>query len=310
MNVISRSRDLLEMIRFSHTVFALPFALLAAVMAWTAKSAAGQTIEFSWVRLVGILICMVGARSAAMAFNRLVDRKIDAGNPRTAQRHIPAGRISVTAAIVFFLLSTALFVGGTLLFLPNWLPLVLSGPVLLVLLVYSYTKRFTSLAHFWLGFSLMLAPVATWIALRGEIVLATPLDLVPAIGLGAAVLLWVSGFDIIYACQDFEFDRESGLKSVPTRLGIRGALRVASVCHLVMIIILISLPFLANASGVQLGLGALYWAAVVLIAALLLYEHLLVKADDLARVNVAFFNVNAIVSFGLFLAGSIDLLWV
>jgi 4-hydroxybenzoate polyprenyltransferase len=299
-------RHLLAMIRFSHTIFALPFALLAAVMAWTTPVPAGVAgdVSFHWPHLLGILICMVGARSAAMAFNRLVDRQIDAANPRTQTRHIPAGLLSLPTVILFTLVSSAVFFAGTLLFLPNWLPMVLSVPVLLFLLGYSYTKRFTSLAHFWLGIALMLAPVCAWIAVRGEVVIAHPRDLLPAIVLGLAVLAWVSGFDIIYACQDADFDRQAKLRSVPARLGVAGALRLAAACHFVTVILFAALPLLCP----EIGLGWIYGSGVVAVALLLLYEHLLVKPGDLSRVNIAFFNVNAIVSLGLFVVGTLDLL--
>lgn len=303
-------KNLLEMIRFSHTIFALPFALLAAVMAWTTIGPSGELSEFNWIHLVGIFVCMVGARSAAMAFNRLVDHKIDAANPRTEGRHIPAGKLSVQSVVVFTAVSCFIFVGGTLLFWPNWLPLALSVPVLLILFAYSFTKRFTSLAHFWLGFSLMLAPVATWIALRGSVVLQNPLDLIPAVLLGLAVMLWVSGFDIIYACQDFEYDRSAKLKSIPTLFGVAGALRLAAVCHLAMLLVLIALPLVSRWYGAEIGLGWLYWIAISLVGVLLIYQHWLVRPDDLTRVNIAFFNVNAIISFGLFAVGTIDLLIV
>ena len=302
-------KDLLEMIRFSHTIFALPFALLAAVMAWVAP-ARFQTVEFNWLHLVGILVAMVGARSAAMAFNRLVDAKIDAANPRTAGRHIPAGKLSVGSVAAFTVLSTILFFVGTLFFLPNWLPLAMGVPVLFVLFGYSYAKRFTSLAHFWLGVALMLAPICAWIAVRGIEVTNLPSDLAPSIVLGAVVLFWVAGFDIIYACQDHGYDSAAKLKSIPVKLGIAGALKLASVCHLIMIGLLILLPLLHHLAGPHLGLGWLYWVTVVGIAGLLIYEHRLVRPDDLNRVNIAFFNVNAVVSLGLFLLASIDLLFV
>lgn len=299
-------RHLLGLIRFSHTIFALPFALLAAIMAWTTPAPAGIDVHpaFRWQHLLGILICMVGARSAAMAFNRLVDRDIDGQNPRTALRHLPAGLLTLRSVIAFTLLSAAIFCAGTLLFLPNWLPIVLSVPVLLFLLGYSYAKRFTSLAHFWLGIALMLAPVCAWIALRGEILLVAPLDLLPALILGLAVLAWVSGFDIIYACQDADFDRQAKLHSVPARLGVAGALRLAAACHLVTLVLFAVLPWLCP----QLGLGWIYGAGVLIVAGLLAYEHALVKPGDLTRVNAAFFNVNAVISLGLLVVGAVDLL--
>jgi 4-hydroxybenzoate polyprenyltransferase len=251
---------------------------------------------------------MVAGRSAAMAFNRLADRRIDAENPRTAKRHLPAGLLSAATVVAFTLVCCAAFVAATLLFLPNPLPLYLSLPVLGFLLAYSYTKRFTALAHFWLGAALMLAPVSAWIALRGEQIVQNPADLMPAVILGAAVLLWVAGFDIIYACQDVQFDVRAKLRSVPAALGVVGALRLAAFCHLGMIIALTALPFSARLRGPVLDLGWIYWAGVAAVAALLLYEHALVRADDLTRVNVAFFNVNAVVSLGLFVVVSIDLL--
>jgi 4-hydroxybenzoate polyprenyltransferase len=306
--MLNKFKKILEMIRFSHTLFALPFALLAAVMAWAAPVPPGFEVGFRWIHLAGILVCMVGARSAAMAFNRLADRFIDAENPRTAKRHLPAGELSVMSVVIFTIASTLMFVAGTCLFLPNWLPLAVSLPVMGVLLGYSYAKRFTSLAHFWLGVALMLSPICAWLAIRGLIVLAHSLDLLPAVVLGLAVLFWVSGFDIIYACQDFEYDRETKLNSIPVRLGVRGALRLAAVCHAIMIGLLLLIPMVERWGGPPLGLGWLYWVTVAGVTALLIYEHSLVRPDDLTRVNLAFFNVNAIVSIGLFVAGTIDLM--
>jgi 4-hydroxybenzoate polyprenyltransferase len=302
--MITRLRQLLEMIRFSHTLFALPFALLAAVMAWVVPDPRGQRVPFSWRHLLGILVCMVCARSAAMAFNRLADRRIDAGNPRTRHRHLPAGILSVGAVLGFTLAAAAGFVAGTGMFWPNWLPLALSLPVLLFLLGYSYTKRYTALAHFWLGASLMLAPVSAWIALRGLILLDYPSDLVPAVVLGASVLLWVAGFDIIYACQDVDFDRQAGLYSVPAACGVPMALRLAAGCHAVMVLVLAALPWLAP----QLELGVIFGCGIAAVAGLLVVEHCLVRPDDLSRVNLAFFHVNWILSLGLLVVMAIDLL--
>ena len=204
--MLRQVRSFLELIRFSHTVFALPFALLAAALAWKVE-------PFHTLDLLGIFSCMVFARAAAMAFNRLADRRIDAANPRTQLRHLPAGKLSAFAVGAFTLATSAGFVASTLFFLlrepANPWPLYLSGPVLLFLLGYSLTKRFTSLAHFWLGAALALAPIAAWIAIRGMV------DLVPPMLLGAAVLFWVSGFDILYACQDAEFDVRTGLHASP-----------------------------------------------------------------------------------------------
>ena len=294
-------RHILEMIRFSHTLFALPFALLSAVMAWTAGARGEPRVEWRVWELLGIVLCMVAARSAAMAFNRIADWEIDARNPRTQMRHIPAGTLSVGSVVVFAMVCSIAFVASTLLFLPNWLPLVLSVPVLAFLLGYSYTKRFTAAAHLWLGSALMLAPISAWIAIRGQRVLENPADLLPAVVLGGAVLLWVAGFDIIYACQDAEFDVAAGLRSAPARLGVQRALRLAAVCHLGMVILLAGLPW------VYPLLGWIYESGIGAAAILLAYEHSLVRADDLTRVNVAFFQVNAVVSIGLFAVGSLDL---
>ncbi len=304
--MLERIRHILEMIRFSHTVFALPFALLAAVMAWSIPlpSAGPETARppFGAWQIVGILLCMVFARSGAMAFNRLVDRQLDAANPRTENRHLVVGSLTMRSVMLFTVVCCVGFILSTLLFLPNRLPIYLSAPVLLVLFLYSYTKRFTALAHFWLGAALMLAPVCTWIAIRGEYLGEYPADLLTPMVLGLAVLLWVSGFDIIYACQDAEFDRSAQLKSVPSRLGVPGALRLAAVCHAGMVVMLLLLPLVAGSL-----LGAIHYLAVLAVAGLLVYEHMLVSPDELDRVNVAFFNVNAIVSIGLFLVVSLDL---
>jgi 4-hydroxybenzoate polyprenyltransferase len=288
--MFGRLRLMLEMIRFSHTVFALPFALLAAVMAWREG-----TIAWRWQDLAGVVLCMVFARSTAMAVNRLADRRIDAANPRTRSRHLPAGLLSVASVATFAVLCAAAFVGSTLLFLPNRWPLYLSLPVLVFLCGYSFAKRFTALAHFWLGAALGLAPVAAWIALRGELAW-------PPVVLGAAVMFWVAGFDIIYACQDVEYDAETGLYSLPARLGVPRALRAAAFCHLVTVLALVALPM------VYRELGWIYLAGIGAVALLLAYEHRLVRPDDLTRVNVAFFHVNAVVSIGLFLVGTADLL--
>jgi 4-hydroxybenzoate polyprenyltransferase len=195
-------------------------------------------------------------------------------------------------------------VAGTLLFLPNRLPLYLSLPLLAFLFLYSYAKRFTALAHFWLGAALMAAPISAWIALRGDAVVANPADILPALVLGIAVLLWVAGFDIIYGCQDEAFDRRARLRSIPASLGTPAALRLAAACHAGMVVALFALPLVSPA----LSLGWAYLAGVAAVAALLIYEHAIVRPDDLTRVNVAFFHVNAVVGIGLFVVSSIDLL--
>ena len=286
--VFARIRQLLELIRFSHTIFALPFALLAAAMAWCQP----DTV-FRWQDLIGILLCMVFARSAAMAFNRLADAKIDAGNPRTEKRHIPAGEISSRHVWLFTAVCSLAFVATTLIFLPKRLPIILSVPVLLFLLSYSYAKRFTQWCHYWLSAALMLSPIAAWIAVRDEIAF------VPSL-LGAVIFFWVGGFDIIYACQDVDFDRERKLFSVPARWGVRGALRIAMISHMLTIVALFVLWHFGD-------FGPVFLCGIVGVAILLTYEHSLVRPDDLTRVNMAFFNVNSIVSLGLLVVGVIDL---
>ena len=298
-----RVRHILEMIRFSHTLFALPFAILATIMAWTIPAPEGETVPLSWRAIAGILLCMVFARSAAMAFNRLADRQIDAENPRTATRHLPAGVLTVGSVVAFTVVCSLGFVASTLLFWPNVLPLLLSVPVLLFLFGYSYTKRFTSLAHYWLGVSLMLAPICAWVAIRGEVVLAHPADLFPALMLGLGVLFWVAGFDIIYACQDADFDRDAKLRSVPATLGVPLALKVAAISHLLAVLAFATLPFTAA------PLGTIYWIGLAGVAGLLLYEHALVRPSDLSRVNLAFFHVNTIIGLGVLTFTSLDLLW-
>ena len=303
----SHIRTMLELIRFSHTLFALPFALSSAVLAWRTPFPDGGSPAFHFRHLAGILICMVGARSAAMAFNRLVDRRIDAANPRTAGRHLPRGAVRPASVAWFTIGTSLLFIAGTLLFLPNRWPVYLSVPFLLFLGGYSYAKRFTQAAHFWLGTALALAPLGAWIAIRGEVLSDSALDLVPAALLGASVLFWVAGFDIIYACQDIDFDRRAGLASVPARWGVAGALRIAAGCHAVMLAILAALPLLSRQLGVAVPLGPIYLVAVGLAGILLAYEHRLVRPDDLDRVNLAFFHVNAVISMGLFAAVTLDL---
>ncbi len=285
--MLSTSRSLLELIRFSHTLFALPFALTSAALAWKLSG-------FHGLQLLGILLGMIFARSAAMSFNRLADRHFDALNPRTARRHLPAGRLTLGVVWLFTLVCAAGFVASTLIFLlyDNPWPLYLSVPVLLFVCAYSYTKHFTSLSHVWLGASLGLAPLAAWIAIRGVVSLN---DLAAPLVLGGAVLFWVTGFDIFYACQDVDFDRQARLRSIPATLGVRASLRLALLCHVIMLGLLVGLYWVAAPN-----LGAIYAAGVAAVALLLVYEHWLVRPDDLSRVNQAFFQVNGIISIGLF----------
>ncbi len=280
-----RVRQLLELVRFSHTVFALPFALLAATLAW-------RETPFRWQDLAGILLCMVFARSAAMAFNRLADARIDAKNPRTAGRHIPAGMLAHSTVWVFTIGCSAGFVASTLLFLPNRWPVILAVPVLAFLLGYSFAKRLTIWSHYWLSAALMLSPIATWIAIAG-VVTSTP------VWLAAVIFFWVGGFDILYACQDADFDRDSNLRSIPARFGIAGALRIAQVSHVLTVGCLFGLWHFAE-------LGAIFLTGVIFVSALLAYEHRLVRPDNLTRMNIAFFQVNAVISIGLFLVGLVD----
>jgi 4-hydroxybenzoate polyprenyltransferase len=282
--ILARARLFLELVRFSHTVFALPFALLSALLAW-------QETPFRALDLVGILMCMVFARNTAMAFNRLVDRKIDALNPRTAMRHLPRNAVSVMAVANFAIVNALAFIASTAIFLRsgNYWPLALSVPVIGYLCLYSYTKRFTALAHFFLGSSLMLAPISAWIAISGMRHLLVPITL------GLIVLSWVTGFDIIYACQDVDFDRRVKLFSVPARLGVAGSLRVAAALHLVTIALLFALYYACPL------LGSTYLVGATAISLLLVYEHLIIKPSDLSRLNEAFFAVNGVVSIGLLL---------
>lgn len=283
----STIRSYLELIRFSHTIFALPFALLAAILAWQQSES-----PFAWKELGGILLCMVFARSAAMAFNRLVDRDVDAQNPRTAGRHIPAGLLSVQSVTLFTILMSAGFIASTLLFLPNRWPIYLSVPVLAFLLGYSLAKRWTSWCHYWLSAALMMSPLATWIALTGTVGL-TPLLL------ALMIFFWVGGFDIIYACQDADFDRDQQLFSLPSRLGVPRALYLAFLSHVAAVISLFALWWLAD-------LGTAFLIGVIVLSVILLYQHTLVSPGDLDRVNTAFFNVNALVSFGILALGCLD----
>jgi 4-hydroxybenzoate polyprenyltransferase len=287
----TKTVQILEMIKFSHTLFALPFALMGAALAVSKPGVVVSGIK-PWV---GILICMVGARSAAMAFNRIVDRRIDAKNPRTATRHIPSGVLSTQSVAIFTVVSCSIFLAGTAMFLPeNPWPLRLSSPVLLWLLGYSLAKRFTSLAHVWLGVALGMAPAAAWVAFRGE------LSLTPVL-LGLAVTFWVSGFDILYACQDYDFDTKAGLHSIPARFGIGQSLKIAALLHLVMVCMLVGV-------GISMPLGWIYFGGVLVVASLLVYEHSLVKPEDLSKVNVAFFQMNILISIGLLCVTLADLL--
>jgi 4-hydroxybenzoate polyprenyltransferase len=292
--ILKRLLLTLEMIKFEHSVFALPFALTGALLAIRPDTPGSSLAWFSWAKILWIILAMIGARSAAMAFNRLVDADIDARNPRTRMRHLPAGLLGRGFTWAFVAASSAVFIfaAGEL----NPLCLHLAPLALAIVFVYSFTKRFTAFSHLVLGFSLGIAPAAAWIAVRGS------LD--PRIlWLTAAVTFWTAGFDIIYSCQDYEFDTSEELFSIPRRLGIAGSLRVSRVLHLLMVACLLALVHF-------LHLGALAIAGVGAIAALLIYEHSLVKSNDLSRVNAAFFTMNGYVSviFFVFWAADIFLL--
>ncbi len=295
----------LGLVRFSHTVFALPFAALATVMAFCTPLSTGEHPAFRVEDVIGILLCMVFARSAAMAFNRLVDQRIDAENPRTSKRHLPAGLLSRKSVWGFTAACSFGFVASTALFLPNWVPLAASIPVLIFLCCYSFAKRFTAAAHLWLGVALSLSPICAWVAIRGSEVLTTPSDLAAPFLLAAAVAAWVTGFDIIYACQDAEFDANLGLHSVPAKFGVAGALRIAAACHVVMLVLLAILPLIAGSSG----LGWSFGGVLIIVAVLVLWQHWLVRPNDLTRVNQAFFQTNAAISLILLVVGTVDCVW-
>ncbi|MFZ0638447.1 MAG: UbiA-like polyprenyltransferase [Candidatus Acidiferrales bacterium] len=275
-----RIRTVLEMIKFEHSVFALPFALVGALLAERAGRAgwpAGRTIawQFCW-----IIVAMVSARSAAMTMNRIADVRYDAANPRTQNRALPKGELSLRFAWTFTLISAAVLVIAA--WQLNRLALELSPVALAILFLYSYTKRFTVWSHVVLGFCLGISPAAAWIAVRGS------LDARMLI-LCAAVTLWVGGFDVLYACQDVEFDKQAGLYSIPKRFGVSGALGIARIMHVVMVLLLASLAW-------SFGLAWPAWAGIVVVAALLAYEHSLVKANDLSKINAAFFTINGYIS--------------
>jgi len=272
-----------ELVAFPHTLFALPFAfmgMLLAVGGWPGLH------EVIWISLA-----MLGARSAAMSFNRIADRRFDAENPRTRSRPLPSGRLGVSWALAVLVASCALF------FLSAWslgpLCMALSPLALAIVLGYSMTKRFTWLTHAWLGLGLAVAPVGAWIAVGG------PLSPVPVL-LALAVVCWTAGFDIIYACQDVGFDRERGLRSIPARFGVARALAISSLLHLAMVAALMGVALTAR-------LGAVFYAGLAATAGVLLYEHRIVRPDDLSRVNLAFFTLNGWVSVVLFLATALDL---
>jgi 4-hydroxybenzoate polyprenyltransferase len=276
--VVKNVRTTLEMIKIEHTLFALPFAFLGAVLAARGVPSARQ--------IVWITVAMVGARSTAMAFNRIADREYDARNPRTKMRAIPAGSLSVGFVWLFSIVSASIFFLAAAML--NRLTLVLAPVALASVVLYSYTKRWTVLSHLVLGWCLGIAPTGAWIAVRGAI--DSPIPLL----LSVVVMLWTAGFDVLYACQDYEFDLQEGLYSIPARFGITGSLWISRALHLAAFAALLTLYFLTN-------LGMLAAVGVIATGSLLIYQHTLVRANDLSRLNAAFFTTNAFVSVILFI---------
>jgi 4-hydroxybenzoate polyprenyltransferase len=274
-------------IKIQHTVFALPFAVMSAFLA---EGGIPQAEQLIW-----IVVCMVGARSAAMAFNRIVDARFDAKNPRTRERALPLGQVGIGSYLAFLIASSILFIFSA--WMLNQLAFCLSPVALVIVFFYSLTKRFTAFSHFWLGLAISIAPVGAWVAIREEISFISLL-------LGAAVVFWLIGFDILYSCMDVDVDRVNRLHSIPQRFGVAMALKMAWASHAVMVVfLLILLEF-------TVLLGPIYLAGVVLVSGLLIYEHSLVKKDDLSNVNMAFFNVNGIISIGLMVFVVFDCVWV
>ncbi len=284
MRLIEKVINYGRLVRFSHTVFALPFALAAVALA-------GPTRRVTLGSLLWILIAMVGARSAAMGFNRLADRNLDALNPRTSGWELPLGKVKVWEAALLITLSSVLFIYAA--YRLNRLCFLLSPIALAIIFFYSFTKRFTWTSHLFLGLALSLAPMGAWLAITGFVDSLTEL-LTPFL-LGMAVLFWLAGFDVIYSLQDYEFDRKYGLHSIPARFGVTWGLRLSSLFHLLTLIFLTLVGFSA-------GLRAIYWSGLGVVAAILFWEHRLVKPDDLTRIDRAFFDFNAYVSVGFFLA--------
>jgi 4-hydroxybenzoate polyprenyltransferase len=282
--ILHNLRVTLEMIKWEHSIFALPFALCGAMLA-----AGGVP---AWHQFAWIIVAMISARSAAMAFNRVADAAIDAANPRTQTRALPAGTLTSSFVTTFVVVSCAVFVLAASQL--NHLTLILSPLALAIVLLYSYTKRFTRWSHLVLGFALGIAPAAAWIAVRASL---DPRILL----LTAAVTFWVGGFDVLYACQDFDFDREAGLHSLPRYFGIRAALAIARLFHVIMLLLLIALV-------ITFGLGKFAIAGVVAVAILLAYEHSLVSSHDLSKLNAAFFTMNGVISVVFFVFIAADLL--
>jgi 4-hydroxybenzoate polyprenyltransferase len=284
MSLFNRIKIFLEMIKFAHTIFALPFAFTAAVLAARGLPTVDQAF---W-----IVAAMVGARTAAMGLNRMIDAEIDAKNPRTSSRAIPAGLIGKGTVFIFVMIGILLLFYAA--YRLNPLCLYLSPPILFFLVLYSYCKRFTALAHIVLGICIAFAPLGAWVAIQGRIEQ-------PAILLAASVVFWLAGFDTLYALQDLEFDRAHGLHSIPVRIGVNGSLWVARLFHLVMLGLLLALYATMN-------LGFFFLVGVGITAALLFYEHWLLRTGDLTKLDMAFFNMNGYISINIFVFTLIDVL--
>jgi 4-hydroxybenzoate polyprenyltransferase len=288
--LVEKIRSYASLVRFSHTIFALPFAFASLVLAWPTHPLTLRTVFW-------ILVAMVGARTAAMGFNRLADRKFDALNPRTEGWELPKGTVKTWEARLLTIVASIIFIFGA--YQLNWTCFVLSPVALVVIFFYSLTKRFTWASHLFLGVALSLAPIGAWLAVTDS-----PIDLqellIP-LCLGLAVVFWLAGFDIIYSLQDREFDRAHGLQSIPVRFGVTWALRLSSVFHICTIVFLILV-------GVAAQLGVIYWIGCLAVSLILMWEHRLVRPNDLSRINRAFFDFNAYVSIGYFLITLADVL--
>ena len=279
-----------SLVRFSHTIFAMPFAMASLALAWPKHPVTLRV-------LLWIVVAMVGARSAAMAFNRLVDKKFDALNPRTQGWELPQGTVKAWEAIVLTAVASVIFVYAA--FQLSWICFLLSPVALAIVFFYSLTKRFTWAAHFFLGLALSIAPIGAWLAVAGSAV--TLAELVTPLLLGLAVLFWLAGFDVIYSLQDREFDQKQGLYSIPVRFGVASALRLSSFFHVVTVIFLALVGFSAQ-------MGFIHWAGFAAVAAVLYWEHQIVTPNDLSRINRAFFDYNAYVSIAYFLATLTDII--
>ncbi|MCC7430873.1 UbiA family prenyltransferase [bacterium] len=282
--IFAKIGDFGKMVKFSHSIFALPFAFTGAILAF-------QKSNFSLTKIFWVTVCMVSARNVAMGFNRLADKKFDAKNPRTANREIPSGKLSSLETIIFLVLNALVFGFGAEML--SRLCLILSPLVLAILCFYSLTKRFTWLAHIFLGFAISLSPTATWIAIVGEI------EFLPIL-ISATILFWIAGFDIIYACQDFAFDKANKLYSIPAKFGIKNALVISRVFHFLTFAFLVSVGYVANLSYV-------YFSGSLVIGGILFYEQSLVKFDDLSKINKAFMDLNAVISVLFFVSVLADL---